>query len=201
MSKKPSLGQTREQLFKSLNTNDQGLSTNEANRRLKQYGANQIQFHRARSPWMLLAKEFTALFPLMLLAASLLAFFAHSLNPGEGYDLIAAALFVVVVLNASVSFIQNYRVEKLMISFLDYIPKKVVLLRDGEQVLLDANAVIPGDMLFVQEGDKISADGVLITSDNLLLDQSILSGESEPVTKTALMETVTPLNLWAIQSS
>lgn len=192
MSEKPSLGHTKEQLFNNLKATDQGLSTIEANRRLKQYGANQIQFHRARSPWILLAKEFTALFPLMLLAASLLAFFANRLSPGEGYELIAAALFVVVVLNASVSFIQNYRVEKLMISFLDYIPKQVVLLRDGEQVLLDADAVVPGDLLFVQEGDKISADGVLIASDNLLLDESILSGESEPVARSALGETITP---------
>jgi len=181
---------TREQLFQSLGTADQGLTTDEAQRRQQRYGYNQIHFHRARSPWLMLAAEFTALFPLLLLVASALSLFAHSLSPGQGYELIAVALFLVVILNASVSFIQNYRVEKLMISFLDYIPKQVVLQRNGERVLLDASEVVPGDILFVQEGDRISADGVLLASDNLLLDESILSGESEPLQKQAIGDRV-----------
>lgn len=185
------LGTTRQEFFRSLDASDHGLSTVEAQQRLRRYGGNQIQFHRARSPWVLLVAEFTALFPLLLLAAALLAFFAQYLSPDEGYGLIAGALLIVVILNASVSFIQNYRVEKLMVSFLDYIPKEVVLLRDGEQILLDAKTVVPGDVLFVQEGDKVSADGVVISSDNLLLDESVLTGESEPVSKYALSDRVT----------
>jgi sodium/potassium-transporting ATPase subunit alpha len=134
----------------------------------------------------MLLEEFIALFPLLLLASALLALLANYLSPGEGYDLIALALAGVVVLNALVSFLQNYKVEKLMISFLDYIPKHVALLRDGEKVLLDAKEVVPGDILFVQEGDKISADGIVVASNQLLVDESILTGESEPVTKSTL---------------
>jgi P-type E1-E2 ATPase len=65
-----------------------------------------------------------------------------------------------------------------MMSFLDYIPKEVVVLRDGEKMLMDAKEVVPGDVLFVQEGDKICADGVVIESSQLLLDESIITGES-----------------------
>ena len=184
------LGQSKEALLESLGSSDQGLSNDEAVGRQRRYGLNQIHFHRARSPWLMLLAEFTALFPLLLLGAALLAFFAHNLSPGEGYNLIGAALLGVVILNALVSFFQNYKVEKLMLSFLDYIPKEVALLRDGEKVLLDAKEVVPGDLLFVQEGDKIPVDGVLLEATQLVVDESILTGESEPLNKQALGEHV-----------
>jgi len=183
-------GMDRAALFRALGGSEQGLDSEEAQSRISRYGDNRIRFHRTRSPWAMLAKEFIALFPLMLLAASALAFFAHRLSPDEGYQLIAFALFGVVVLNALVSFFQNYKVEKLMLSFLDYIPKSVALLRDGEEVLLEAEAVVPGDVMRVQEGDKIPADGVVIGGTQLSLDESILTGESEPVAKIALSEQV-----------
>ena len=188
-------GLSREQLLQALDSSEQGLDQAEARRRQGQYGLNQIRFHRSRSPWRMLLQEFLALFPLLLLAAAGLAFFADHLSPGEGYELIGAALLGVVVLNALVSFLQNYKVEKLMLSFLDYIPREVVLLRDGTEQALDAKEVVPGDILFVQEGDKIPVDGVLLQGDQLVLDESILTGESEPVIKTVLERQVEPGNL------
>jgi len=190
MSKKtlpPSvIGCNREDLLKAFAATEEGLSNAEAKTRQRRYGKNQIVFHQTHSQLFMLLKEFTALFPLLLLAAALLSFFADFLSPGEGYELIGAALALVVILNALVSFYQNRKVEKLMISFLDYIPKQVVLLRDDEKVTLDANEVVPGDILFLQEGDKISADGVLLEANQLLVDESILTGESEPLNKAAL---------------
>jgi len=184
------IGQSRAVLFSTLHASEDGLASAEARRRLQRYGANQIEFHRARSPWLMLLHEFTALFPLLLLAAAVLAFFAHHLSPGEGYELIGGALLGVVVLNALVSFVQNYKVEQLMLSFLDYIPREVALLRDGEKVLLDAKEVVPGDILYIQEGDKVPADGVVIAAAKLLVDESILTGESEPVSKSELVDEV-----------
>jgi len=154
--------------------------------RQNRYGLNQISFHRTRSPWWMLLQEFLALFPLLLLGAAALSFLANHLSPHEGYDLIGAALLGVVTLNALVSFLQNYKVEKLMLSFLDYIPKEVAVLRDGKQQLVDAKEVVPGEILSVQEGDKIPVDGVVLQADQLLVDESILSGESEPLNKQAL---------------
>jgi len=182
----PVLGSSREALLGLLTATEEGLSSAEAAARQKRYGRNQIVFHQEHSQLLMLLKEFTALFPLLLLGASLLAFFAHTLSPGEGYELIGVALTVVVVLNALVSFYQNHKVEKLMISFLDYIPKQVALLRDGEKVVVDANEVVPGDILFLQEGDKIPADGVILEMEQLLVDESILTGESEPLNKSTL---------------
>jgi sodium/potassium-transporting ATPase subunit alpha len=189
------IGLAKEQLFQLLGSNAEGLTRAEAAVRQRRYGPNRISFHRSKSPWRMLLQEFTALFPLLLLAAAGLSFFAHQLSPAEGYNLIGAALLGVVVLNAVVSFLQNYKVEKVMLSFLDYIPKEVALVREGADHLVDASEVVPGDILFVQEGDKIPVDGVLIEGSELLVDEAILSGESEPLTKTVLVDQVEEDNM------
>ncbi|MDH4230241.1 MAG: cation-transporting P-type ATPase [Nitrospirota bacterium] len=185
-------GPDRQALFAQVDSSPRGLGTAVARARLQRYGTNTIAFHRVSSPLRLLAAEFLQMFPLLLLAASGLAFLAHRLRPGEGYELIGAALLAVVVLNAVVSFAQNHKVEKLMVSFLDYIPRHVAVLRDGQKTMLDAGLVVPGDVLFLQEGDKVCADGVVIEGAGLALDESLLGGESEPVAKTPLGERVTP---------
>jgi sodium/potassium-transporting ATPase subunit alpha len=189
------VGLSPAQLLQTLGSSATGLRQAEIAARQQRYGLNQITFHRGKPPWRMLLQEFIALFPLLLLAAAGLSWFADRLSPGEGYDLIGAALLGVVVLNALVSFLQNYKVEKVMLSFLDYIPKEVAILREGTQQLVDASDVVPGDILFVQEGDKIPVDGVLLEGTELLVDESILSGESEPLLKLPLAAQVEADNL------
>ena len=183
-SAEPLYGKSLDEAFNTFNTHPQGLQNGDIASRQQRYGKNTITFHRSRSAVLMFLTEFTRLFPLLLLVAAALSLFAHTLSPDEGYGLIAAALAGVVLLNAVVSFVQNYKVEKLMISFLDYIPKQVALLRGGEKIVTDAAEVVPGDMLFVQEGDKLSADGIIVEG-SLLLDESVLTGESVPVEKSA----------------
>ncbi len=183
-------GKNKVDVLAALACSEAGLSSAEANTRQRLYGRNQIVFHRSRSPWLMLAEEFIALFPLLLLVAALLAFFAAYVSPGAGYDLIGMALIAVVIINALMSFFQNFKAEKLMQSFLDYIPKTVALLRDNEKKLLDAGEVVPGDILFLQEGDKISADGIVLDCSQLLVDESVLTGESGPVQKSSLSAAV-----------
>ncbi|MEI6639891.1 MAG: cation-transporting P-type ATPase [Chlorobium sp.] len=181
---------SRKDIFLALNSSEKGLTDNEAKLRLASYGQNLIVFHRQKSPLLMFLGEFKALFPLLLLAASILAFFADFLSPGSGYSMIGIALLGVVVLNALFSFFQNYKAEKLMISFLDYIPKMVVLLRNGRKIMLDAKEIVPGDIFFTQEGDKIPADGIVLETNQMLVDESILTGESQAVTKTSLQNTL-----------
>lgn len=179
-------GLEREEIFTALGTSEMGLSSGEPESRRRKYGFNQLVFHRRKNPALMLLEEFKDLFPLLLLVSAVLAFFANYIRPGEGYGFIGLALLAVVVLNAVGSFIQRYKVEQLMLSFLDYIPKEVALLRDGVMGRFDAKEIVPGDILLVREGDKISADGILISSNQLLVDESILTGESEPVDKADL---------------
>ena len=176
-------GKTRDQLFESLGSSADGLTSDEAARRRKKHGPNQLVFHREKSPLIMLLEEFKGMFPMLLLVSAILCFFANMLSPGEGYNFIGLALLGVVILNAGVSFIQRYKVEQLMQSFQDYIPKQVALMRDGERKVLDAKEIVPGDILLVQEGDRISADGIILSSTELMVDESILTGESEPLEK------------------
>ena len=172
-------------LYRSLQTSAAGLSHADARDRVSRYGSNELVFHRTRSIFLMLLDEFRALFPVLLMVAGGLAFVADYLSAGEGYNLIGMTLLGVVVLNALVSFFQNYKVEKIMMGFLDYIPKSVNVSREGKIVNLDAKELVPGDALLVQEGDKISADGVVIESDQMLVDESVLTGESVPAEKIA----------------
>lgn len=168
------------ELLRATDSSELGLASDEARRRLSIYGPNQMVFHQSPSPILLFLREFLNLFPLLLLGASLLAFAANLLSPGNDYDLIGIALLGVVIINALVSFLQNFKVRKLMASFLGYIPKQVALLRDGRKVVLDARDVVPGDLLYLQDGDSIPADGVLVRASQLLVDESVLTGESLP---------------------
>ena len=182
------------EIFQQLHCNADGLTRAEAAARLSQYGSNRLVFHRTRSPILMLLQQFTSLFPLLLLISAGLSWWADTLSPGQGYELIAAALLVVVILNSLVSFFQNYKVEKLMVAFLDYIPRSVNVLRERETIQIDADDLVPGDVLLVQEGDKFSADGIVINANQLLVDESIISGESLPVEKLGCTETVTDPN-------
>ena len=123
-------GERLESLYMRLQTTTAGLSHHEARARISSYGYNELKFHRTRSLSMMLLDEFRALFPVLLMISSAMSFVANFLSPGEGYGLIGVALLGVVILNALVSFYQNYKVEKLMMAFLDYIPKSVNVLRD-----------------------------------------------------------------------
>ncbi|OIO61076.1 MAG: ATPase [Alphaproteobacteria bacterium CG_4_10_14_0_2_um_filter_63_37] len=173
-------GQPCTDLLHALDSGKEGLSDAEAAVRRARYGDNRITFHHPTPVWRLLAAEFFALFPLLLLAAALLALLADHLSPHDGYDLIGLALFGVVVLNALVSFVQTYKAERLTLAFLAYIPQSVVVLRGGDKVLKNTWEVAPGDVVFVQEGDKIPADGVMLAGGPLVVDESILTGESHP---------------------
>ena len=95
-------------LYRSLQTSAAGLSHADARDRVSRYGSNELVFHHTRSIFLMLLDEFRALFPVLLMVAGGLAFVADYLSAGEGYNLIGMALLGVVVLNALVSFFQNY---------------------------------------------------------------------------------------------
>ncbi|HEX5636292.1 MAG TPA: cation-transporting P-type ATPase, partial [Gammaproteobacteria bacterium] len=177
-------------LLSRLNTDARGLSPAEADKRRQLYGKNILRLHHHRTVFFMLVSEFLALFPVLLLVAAMLAMYADSLQPNQGFDLIATALFVVVVLNALVSFIQNYKVEKLMSSFLDYITRPVNVVRGGMAINTASVELVPGDLLIIQAGDKVSADAVVLGCDDLLVDESILTGESLPVFKLPVTDNI-----------
>ncbi|MBU1855060.1 MAG: cation-transporting P-type ATPase, partial [Nanoarchaeota archaeon] len=169
-----------EKLYTRIRSSDKGLTSQEANQRLEEYGANVIEEKEQVSVIVKFLKNFTNFFALLLIGGSCLAFLAEKITPGEGNLYIGIALLIVVFLNAIFTFIQEYQSEKIMEGFKKMMPVKIQVFRDNRKQEILAKELVPGDVIFLNEGDKIPADARLIDQHLLKVDNSSLTGESEP---------------------
>ena len=169
------------QLHVALESTDDGLTGVTAELRLTQFGRNELQVKQQTSMLMKFLGQFRNFFAILLIVGGCLALVANDLDPGQGNLYIAIALFGVVILNALFTFIQEYQSERIMESFQKMMPTRVKVRRDGGVVEIEAGELVPGDVITLLEGDRIPADGRLLASNQLKVDQSSLTGESEPV--------------------
>ena len=150
-----------------------GLSSREAERRLVAYGRNEL-IRRAGRRWpRQLMKQVTHPLALLLWVASGLAFVA-------GTPVLGAAIVAVIVLNAVFAFAQEQQAERAIEALRRYLPQEADVLRDGRRQTVDAVTLVPGDVLLIAEGDRISADARLLAG-AVDVDLSTLTGESQPV--------------------
>ncbi len=174
-----------ELLLRDLASSPSGLSSREAARRLTQYGPNTLQRRGGRRWPRELARQFTHPLALLLWAAAALAWAAGILP-------IALAIVVVILINAAFAFAQEMQAERAVEALARYLPERAKVLRDGSEQIVDAALLVPGDVLAVKEGDRISADARLL-SGGVEVDLSTLSGESVPVFRAAnLQDTSVP---------
>ena len=150
-----------------------GLSTREVQRRLITYGPNELRRLGGHRWWRALARQFTHPLALLLWAAAVLAWIAGIIE-------VAIAIVVVIVLNAAFAFVQETQAEQAVEALQGYLPQQAKVLRDRKQVTVPASQLVPGDVLVIEEGDRISADARLIKG-ALEMDASTLTGESMPV--------------------
>jgi sodium/potassium-transporting ATPase subunit alpha len=167
-------------LFVELMSGADGLTNEEAADRLLRFGSNELRIRQETPEIIKFLREFKNFFAILLLAGGLLALLADYLDPGQGNFYIACALFGVVVLNATFTYIQEHQSEKIMESFQRMLPAMVVVLRDGGITQVEAKTLVPGDVISLAEGDRIPADCRLIEANGLTADLSSLTGESEP---------------------
>lgn len=168
------------ELYRRLESSDAGLSGEEAKRRLQETGPNELHVRDQVSELTKFLAQFKNFFAILLIIGGALAFLAEHLDPGQGNIYIGYALYGVVLLNAIFTYIQEYQSEKIMESFRKMLPNMVIVQRGGEAVEINASEVVPGDIMLLYEGDKISADARLIEQNDLQVDLSSLTGESEP---------------------
>ncbi|MBN2110843.1 MAG: cation-transporting P-type ATPase [Methanosarcinaceae archaeon] len=171
---------TLEELMQRLNTGAQGLSSQEALRRKDTCGANILEKRKKESLLKKYFKQYVNFFAILLLFGSALSFAAEYLDPGQGNIFIAIALLGVVILNSTFTFIQEYQAEKIMESFQNLMAPTARVRRDGEIVELPASEIVVGDVVYLEEGDKVPADGRLIVQNSLKVDNSPITGEAEP---------------------
>ncbi|WMW25457.1 cation-transporting P-type ATPase [Methanolobus sediminis] len=168
------------EILERLGATPEGLSTEEANRRIELCGKNVFEETGKQSLLVRYFKQYKNFFSLLLLFGSILSFIAEWLDPGQGNIFIAIALLGVVILNGTFTFIQEYQAERIMASFKNLIPPKTKVLRDGEITEILATDIVVGDVIFLEEGDKVPADGRLIEENSLKVDNSPITGEAEP---------------------
>ncbi|HEY1277670.1 MAG TPA: HAD-IC family P-type ATPase, partial [Thermoleophilaceae bacterium] len=159
-------------LLRDLRSSRSGLSSREAERRLVQFGPNVLTRRGGRRWPRELMRQFTHPLALLLWAAAALAWLA-------GIEPVAVAIVVVVFLNAAMAFVQELQAERAVEALAEYLPAQAKVVRDGREQVVEASALVPGDLLAIEEGDRISADARLI-SGGVEIDMSTLTGESVP---------------------
>ena len=153
-----------------------GLSQTEAEKRLQQYGLNRLTEKPPRPVWHLLLSQFKSLLILVLIAAAILAASIGDLTDG-------IVIMVVVVINALLGFYQEFQAEKSLAALKKMLALQATVRRDGNVIELPAEQLVPGDIVILEAGDKIPADGRIVIARTLEADESSLTGESVPVGK------------------
>jgi Ca2+-transporting ATPase len=161
-----------------------GLAPTEAARRLATTGPNALRSQPPVPAWRLLLDEFRSpLIGVLLAAAALLV--AVALAGGHAEHLVDAGLIAAIVaLNAALGFVQNYRASRGMQALARMAAQHATVLRDGTPQQVPAADLVPGDVVLLEEGDRVPADGRLLHAAELQVDESALTGESVPVHKT-----------------
>ncbi|MEW6571297.1 MAG: cation-transporting P-type ATPase [Nitrospirota bacterium] len=168
-----------EEVLNSLLTSTQGLSDKEARRRLHEYGLNTIEEVRKKPLLRRFVSQFTHFLAILLWVAAALCFLSEYLRPGEGMLSLGLAIIAVIFINATFTFIQEYRAEKAVEELKRLLPFHVKVLRDGFLKEIPAAEVVPGDIFLINEGDRVPADARLLESSLLMVNNAPLTGESE----------------------
>ena len=186
-----------DQLFEALQSRPEGLSSTEAQARLLAFGPNKLREVKGKPLILRFLSNFTHLMAIMLWVAGAGAFIAKMPELG-------IAVWMVNIINGSFSFFQEFQAEKATEALKKILPASSRVMRDGEEHKVLAEEIVPGDVIFVQEGDSIPVDCRLLYSTDLRVNQSTLTGESravnrsaEPVSGQGLTETETPNLIFA----
>lgn len=165
-----------EETLDELNVKETGLSQEEAEKRLGEYGLNELKKEKGISPIRLFLEQFTDILIIILLIAT-----ALSLVIGEVID--ALIIFAIVIASALLGFIEEYRSEKAVEALKKMTAPTAVVLRNGKEIKIPTSQIVPGDVVLLYTGDKVPGDSRLIESINLKVDEAALTGESAPVNK------------------
>ena len=156
-----------------------GLSSREAERKLREHGPNTLAEKKKVSPVKLLFSQFTDIMVIILMISTAVSAFMGEITE-------AVTIIAIVVLNAVLGFIQEFKTEKTLEALKSLTAPEAKVIRDGRQVSIPADQLVPGDIIVIEAGDRVAADAVLLDGANVQADESLLTGESVPVEKVAL---------------
>ncbi|MCW5776560.1 MAG: HAD-IC family P-type ATPase [Phycisphaeraceae bacterium] len=167
-----------ERAFEALDASPEGLTSGEATRRLGEFGRNEVPLAGAAAWWRIIGRQFASPLIYLLIAAGVL-----SIVIGEHTD--AGFIFAVVLLNAVIGTIQEWRAERSTQALQRLLTLRSAVVRDSEVREIDAAEVVPGDVVVLESGNRVPADLRLFRASGLEADESLLTGESVAVHKDA----------------
>ncbi|MFM7560866.1 cation-translocating P-type ATPase [Cylindrospermopsis raciborskii] len=173
---------------------DDGLTPSQVEERLLKYGSNELEEHGGRSPWQILLDQFTNIMLLMLIGVAfisgLLDFLSlqqGTLKLGEVPFKDTIAIMAIVILNGVLGYVQESRAEKALAALKKLSSPSVRVLRNGKLADIAGKDLVPGDVMLLEAGVQVAADGRLLEQSNLQLRESALTGEAEAVSKQAVL--------------
>lgn len=153
-----------------------GLTDDEAEKRLREYGPNILKKKKQISPLKIFLEQFNDFITWVLIAATVLSFFM-----GEKAD--AVTIIIIVVMNAILGFVQEYKTEKSLEALKNLTAPTAKIIRNNQVRVVSAESLVPDDLVIIESGDRIPADCVLTEGENIVVDESLLTGESLGVEK------------------
>ncbi|MBW4447928.1 MAG: cation-translocating P-type ATPase [Spirirestis rafaelensis WJT71-NPBG6] len=173
---------------------DSGLTPQEVEQRLHKYGSNELEETAGRSAWDILLDQFKNIMLLMLIAVALISggldfvsWQSGGLKPGEVPFKDTIAILAIVILNGILGYVQESRAEKALAALKKLSSPHVRVIRSGRLLDVAGKDIVPGDVIFLEAGVQIAADGRLIEESNLQIRESALTGEAEAVNKRAIL--------------
>lgn len=165
-----------EDIVHKLGASIDGLTWEDAKIRLEKYGLNELKEKAKKTPFSMFLSQFKDLMIIILIVSATIAGFL-----GKPVD--SLAILAIVILNALVGFVQEYKAEKAMEALKMMSTPNAYVLRDGQKTSIPSNQIVPGDIVFLEAGNIVPADIRLLETNALKIDESILTGESVPVEK------------------
>jgi Ca2+-transporting ATPase len=166
----------KQEIFDRFNTNEEGLANKKIPFLLEKYGKNEIKESYKIKPLVILLSQFKSLFILILISAAIFSFvIKHYLD--------FWVILAIVIINAIIGFVQEYKAERIISEMRNLLVPKVKVIRDNKVVEISSKELVPGDIILVSEGDKISADCRILISEDLEVNEAVLTGESFPQKK------------------
>lgn len=173
----------KEDVLRRLETGKKGLSSEEARKRLEKYGPNKMEIEEKASILRIFAEQFHSPLIILLIAAALVSYVIGFIPGQESRALDSLLIISIVIANGFFGFIQDYRAEKTIEELKRMSALRCTVIRNGEKISIDSERLVPGDIVFLQEGNIVPADCRIIQSNDLKIDESLLTGESEAVSK------------------
>ena len=169
---------SKEEVFSRLGTSEEGLSSEEAEKKLENQGENRIEDQKSDSALKILLSQFNDNLIYLLMAAGVLSLSIGLLPDHAPEYREATIIFIILFANALFGFRQDYKAEKSIQALKEMSTPESTVMRDGKKMEVNSPEIVPGDIIYLEQGDAVPADARLLEEESLSTDESALTGES-----------------------